>query len=119
MLRTDSGLFQLHRFKADCQDALMEERRLKAMREVAPREVLEPATAILRETGELKSHPSFWVAAWAAIGHFATALLVWRESARLHRQLLSLSDHALKDIGRSRADTMGEGDPRFWRARID
>ncbi len=41
-------------------------------------------------------------------------LLEWHERARQRRQLLSLSDHMLKDIGISRADAEGEASKPFW-----
>jgi len=54
--------------------------------------------------------------------------MAWHDRVRERRQLLSLSDHALKDIGRSRTDVassmprpvwiMGEGDQPYWRARM-
>ncbi len=50
------------------------------------------------------------------LGQFATMLLDWQERARQRRQLLALSDGALKDFGRSRADAANEGDKPFWRA---
>ena len=40
---------------------------------------------------------------------FLIALLEWQERARQRRQLLALSDGALKDFGVSRADAEGEG----------
>ena len=71
---------------------------------------------------------SSWISRGAAIGHIVRVLVAWHDRARERRQLLSLSDHALKDIGRSRADvacsmpravwTMGESDQPYWRARI-
>jgi len=41
-------------------------------------------------------------------------LLEWQERARQRRQLLALSDGALKDFGASRADADGEGSKPFW-----
>jgi len=38
----------------------------------------------------------------------------WRELARQRRQLASLSDEMLKDIGRSRADIEWEASRPFW-----
>jgi uncharacterized protein YjiS (DUF1127 family) len=108
-----------HRTIADCHDARMKGGRLKALREAAPRVQPRPAAAALPEVGEPGSHPAFWVAPGAAIGHIAAALLLWWDRARLRRQLLPLSDYALKDIGRNRADVVGGGDQPFWRARID
>jgi uncharacterized protein YjiS (DUF1127 family) len=42
-------------------------------------------------------------------------LLEWQERARQRRQLLALSDGALKDFGASRADADCEGSEPFWR----
>ena len=41
-------------------------------------------------------------------------LAVWLEVRRERRQLLSMSDYMLHDIGISRADAEGEGTRRFW-----
>jgi predicted metal-dependent enzyme (double-stranded beta helix superfamily) len=51
MLRTNSRSFDLQQFIADCQDALTEDRPLKAVREVVARAVSEPA-AVLQALGE-------------------------------------------------------------------
>ena len=40
---------------------------------------------------------------------------VWSERTRQRRQLRSLPDHMLKDIGVSRADIFRECDKPFWR----
>jgi len=61
-------------------------------------------------------YPSRWAAAGAFVSKLATSLLVWLERTRERRQLLSLSDRALQDFGRSRADAAGEGDKPFWQA---
>ena len=53
----------------------------------------------------------------AVLGHLSAlliALLEWQERARQRRQLLALSDGALKDFGASRADAEGEGGRPFW-----
>jgi len=42
-------------------------------------------------------------------------LETWFLRARQRRQLLSLSDRMLKDIGISRADAVAEGEKPFWR----
>jgi len=44
------------------------------------------------------------------------ALLDGMERMRQRRQLLGLSDSALKDFAANRADAAGEGDKPFWRA---
>jgi uncharacterized protein YjiS (DUF1127 family) len=72
-----------------------------------------------------RPHSLSWT---SAIGDFVRTLMAWQDRARGRRQLLSLSDRALKDIGRSRDDVassmprpvwmMGESDQPHWRARI-
>jgi uncharacterized protein YjiS (DUF1127 family) len=42
-------------------------------------------------------------------------LLTWRERARQRRQLRSLNDHMLRDLGLTRADVMAESSKPFWR----
>ena len=61
-------------------------------------------------------NPSRWRAAGPLVSGLVVRLLVWLERARERRQLLSLSDRALQDFGRSRADAAGEGDKPFWQA---
>jgi uncharacterized protein YjiS (DUF1127 family) len=61
-------------------------------------------------------HPLLKTDAGAIVSNLVTNLLVWLERARERRQLLSLSDHAIKDFGASRADAIREGDKPFWRA---
>ena len=61
-------------------------------------------------------NPSRWTAAGLLVGELVMRLLVWLERARERRQLLSLSDRALQDFGKSRADAEAEGDKPFWRA---
>ena len=45
----------------------------------------------------------------------ADLLLTWHARSRQRRQLLSLSDHMLRDLGLSRADVMAEASKPFWR----
>lgn len=52
----------------------------------------------------------------AAAERLSTTLIVWHERACRRRELLGLSDAALKDFGASRADAAREGDRPFWRA---
>jgi uncharacterized protein YjiS (DUF1127 family) len=61
-------------------------------------------------------NPSRWTEAGPLVGEVVMRLLVWLERARERRQLLSLSDRALQDFGKSRADAESEGDKPFWRA---
>jgi uncharacterized protein YjiS (DUF1127 family) len=42
-------------------------------------------------------------------------VLAWHERARQRRQLQSLNDYMLKDLGLSRADVEGEAQKPFWR----
>ena len=44
-----------------------------------------------------------------------TLLLTWQQRARDRRQLESLSDHMLRDIGLTRADVFAEASKPFWR----
>lgn len=44
-----------------------------------------------------------------------TVLEVWQQRARSRRLLAALPDEALKDIGLSRADAVGESRKPFWR----
>ena len=41
-------------------------------------------------------------------------LLTWQQRARDRRQLRSLSDHMLRDIGLTRADVFAEASKPFW-----
>jgi uncharacterized protein YjiS (DUF1127 family) len=43
-------------------------------------------------------------------------LLTWSERARQRRELASLDEKLLRDIGISRADAIGEAAKPFWRA---
>jgi uncharacterized protein YjiS (DUF1127 family) len=75
-----------------------------------------------------RSHSSSWASLGVAMDHIVRTLMAWHDRAQGRRQLLSLSDHILKDIGRSRADIamsmphliwiMGESDQPFWWARM-
>ena len=52
----------------------------------------------------------------ARLDRLLTLLLDWQDRARERRQLLGLSDAALKDFAASRADAEGAGGGRCWRA---
>ena len=81
-------------------------------------------------TGQLKScqatlaqHPPSLGAAralgWARSGlrrleRAADLVLGWQERAQQRRQLETLSDHMLRDIGLTRADVLAEATKRFW-----
>jgi uncharacterized protein YjiS (DUF1127 family) len=45
----------------------------------------------------------------------ADLLLIWHERARQRRQLTSLNDRMLRDLGLTRADVMAETSKPFWR----
>jgi uncharacterized protein YjiS (DUF1127 family) len=54
--------------------------------------------------------------AWSrAIGRAIDLLLIWQQRARDRRQLESLSDYMLRDIGLTRADVYAEASKPFWR----
>jgi len=53
------------------------------------------------------------LAAW--LGHALDRLLIWHERARQRRQLRTLNDRMLRDIGLTRADVMAESSKPFWR----
>ena len=56
--------------------------------------------------------------AWAwsrAVGRAIDLLLIWQQRARDRRQLESLSDYMLRDIGLTRADVYAEASKPFWR----
>jgi uncharacterized protein YjiS (DUF1127 family) len=42
-------------------------------------------------------------------------IVLWLHRARSRRALLELDDHALRDIGLTRADVVREGRKPFWR----
>ena len=53
---------------------------------------------------------------WASGAQRLVALLLtWQQRARDRRQLQSLSDHMLRDIGLTRADVFAEASKPFWR----
>jgi len=50
------------------------------------------------------------------IGGVLDRVLGWQERHRQRRELLSLDDHLLKDIGITRVEAENEGYKPFWRA---
>ncbi len=50
-----------------------------------------------------------------ATGHFFDALVSWHERAQQRRDLRSLDDRLLRDIGVSRAEAEEEARKPFWR----
>jgi hypothetical protein len=54
--------------------------------------------------------------AWSgAVGRAIDLLLIGQQRARDRRQLESLSDYMLRDIGLTRADVYAEASKPFWR----
>ena len=51
----------------------------------------------------------------SGVQRLVTLLLTWQQRARDRRQLQSLSDHMLRDIGLTRADVFAEASKPFWR----
>jgi uncharacterized protein YjiS (DUF1127 family) len=49
-----------------------------------------------------------------ALERAADLLLTWQERSQQRRELETLSDHMLRDIGLSRADVMAEATKPFW-----
>ena len=60
-------------------------------------------------------HPLQRARSGATVTSLVTNLFVWLERARERRQLLALSDSALKDFGANRCDAAREGGKPFWR----
>jgi uncharacterized protein YjiS (DUF1127 family) len=56
-----------------------------------------------------------WKSLYAGLEHTVDAVLTWRERARTRRQLLTLDDRLLKDIGVTRTQAFGEAEKPFWR----
>lgn len=76
-------------------------------------------TQISTDIGRYHHHVSFYELVTAAFARFSEMLIVlidWQYRARERRQLLGLSDGALKDFGASRTDAEGEGGKPFWRS---
>lgn len=59
--------------------------------------------------------PTLWRVNDLVIGTCDT-LALWRSRRRDRRQLLSLDDHMLRDIGLSRADAFELANRPFWRS---
>jgi uncharacterized protein YjiS (DUF1127 family) len=49
------------------------------------------------------------------LGSFFDLLLEWQDRAAQRAHLAALDDHALRDVGLSRADVQMEVDKPFWR----
>jgi uncharacterized protein YjiS (DUF1127 family) len=78
--------------------------------------------AIVMRGGEPRETESQRRPSWlASVGHAVVAvvdrILDWQERTRSRRQLLTLNDRALQDIGLDRARADHEASLPFWRAR--
>jgi uncharacterized protein YjiS (DUF1127 family) len=65
-----------------------------------------------------QTHPPLYRLVMEGLAHVSEMLITlldWLYRARERRQLLGLSDAALKDFGANRADAVSEGDKPFWR----
>jgi uncharacterized protein YjiS (DUF1127 family) len=74
---------------------------------------LEMSTIQMRTTAAAR-HDRDWSRA-GSVQRLVTLLLTWQQRARDRRQLESLSDHMLRDIGLTRADVFAEASKPFWR----
>ena len=76
-------------------------------------------TQMSTELSAQQSRPCLYKLVTEALAHVSEMLIVlldWLYRARERRQLLGLSDAALKDFGANRVDAVGEGNKPFWRA---
>ena len=74
------------------------------------------STVNLRSSRAQRDLVSELVRSWASgVRRAVTLLLIWQQRARDRRQLQSLSDHMLRDIGLTRADVFAEASKPFWR----
>jgi uncharacterized protein YjiS (DUF1127 family) len=74
---------------------------------------LEMSTIQMR-TAQAARRDQDW--SWArGVQRLVTVLLTWQQRAYDRRQLQSLSDHMLRDIGLTRADVFAEASKPFWR----
>lgn len=85
---------------------------------------IRPIWAVVRQTFGFPLPPAGWSATpqpfgWPTptglVGRLFHTLLVWQERARSRRRLLTLDDHMLSDIGRSRAEAVREASKPFWK----
>jgi len=60
---------------------------------------------------------SFWRTVLRAPAKMIDMILTWQERAEERAHLASLDDHALSDVGLSRADVQHEVSLPFWRGR--
>ena len=66
--------------------------------------------------GGIRTSTMSWRKATARIGEAIVTLQEWQERSRERRQLLSLGDSVLKDLGRTRCDVFSEARKPFWQA---
>jgi uncharacterized protein YjiS (DUF1127 family) len=71
-------------------------------------------STIQMRTTPAARHDRDWSRA-GSVQRLVTLLLTWQQRARDRRQLESLSDHMLRDIGLTRADVFAEASKPFWR----
>lgn len=50
-----------------------------------------------------------------SLGRLVQVVRLWRQRSRTRRQLATLDDHQLSDIGVSRSERMAEVGKPFWR----
>lgn len=72
---------------------------------------IEPARAV----GAFRDVKSLWIAFQLWLISAFSMILAWMERARERRQLVSLNDTMLKDLGISRADAEREYPKPYWR----
>ena len=74
---------------------------------------LTTARATRRSDASSRARPRW---SWArGLRQAVDLLLIWQKRARDRRQLQSLSDNMLRDIGLTRADVFAEAAKPFWR----
>lgn len=62
------------------------------------------------------SGPSLLKAGVSVIQRVLDTLLTWQERERQRRQLMTLDNRILSDMGRSRSDAVAEYSKPFWRS---
>ena len=73
------------------------------------------ATAAACSAGNMAARPSVTTQLGRRLRDMFDVVSTWGERARERRQLLSLDDHALRDIGLTRAEAEDEWRKPFWR----
>ena len=81
-----------------------------------PRNVDDPAHNGPGDAAQRREQPRAPRWSWArGLRQAVDLLLIWQQRARDRRQLQSLNDHMLRDIGLTRADVFAEAAKPFWR----